>query len=361
MDISRIDKNFSAQTADENGFVFCNVKDAPFVLEGLPWYEANDRDYCRLPKTFTTREVSEGVLFLSRFTAGVCVRFRSDSPELMIRSVTVDGCDCGHMTRACSMGFDSYYRKGGKYLYNKTIMPQPGQDKICALIGVNPERKMFDWIINFPLFGGVRSVEIGLKSGSRLAPARPHKISRPILFYGSSITEGGCASRPGNAYTSMLCRALDAEQINLGFSGSGKGEIAIAEAIASLELSAFVFDYDHNAATIEHLEATHEPFFQAVRKVRPELPVIIMSKCDFPYIAPEAIEVNRRRRDIIRRTWQNAVDAGDKNVYWIDGETLFGTDFRDGCTVDGCHPNDLGFYRMYRKVLPVLKKARAGR
>lgn len=358
MDIYKIDKNFSAQPVDENGFLFRKAQEAPFLLEGLGWYEANGRKLYRLPENLTEKEVNAGALGLSWHTAGVCVRFRSDSPEIMLRATTFDGCDMGHMTRAGSMGFDSYYRyRGSKYLYNKTIMPGPGQCELLAPIGVNPEKKMFEWIINFPLYGGVKSVEIGLKSGSRIAPPKPHKTEKPVLFYGSSITQGGCASRPGNVYTSMLCRAVDAEQINLGFSGSGKGEIAIARAIASLDLAAFVFDYDHNAPDAAHLAATHEPFFKEIRKAHPDLPVIFMSKCNFPYLAAKDIEIHSFRRDIIRQTYQNAVDAGDKNVYFIDGEELFGKDLRDCCTVDGCHPNDFGFYRMYARVLPVLKQA----
>ena len=195
-------------------------------------------------------------------------------------------------------------------------------------------------------------LEIGIPAGYKLEAPTPHKVSKPILFSGSSITQGGCASRPGNQYSSMLCRKLDAPQINLGFSGSGKGEIALAQEIAKLKLSAFVMDYDHNAPDPEHLQKTHEVFFQAIRSVQKDLPVIMMSKCDY---SPTA--ANDLRREIIRTTSLNAVRNGDKHVYYIDGETLFGKNMRDACTVDGCHPNDLGFFRMYKHVLPVLKKA----
>ena len=156
----------------------------------------------------------------------------------------------------------------------------------------------------------------------------------------------------------MLCRKVDAEQINLGFSGSGKGEIAVAEAIAGLNLSAFIMDYDHNAIDAEHLERTHEPFFRVVREAHPGLPIIMMSMCDFrcrDFRNPSG--EYRRRREIIRNTYLHSVNNGDRNVYFIDGETLFGRKMHDACTVDGCHPNDLGFYRMYKHVLPVLKKA----
>ncbi|MBR7120869.1 MAG: hypothetical protein IKC94_01345 [Lentisphaeria bacterium] len=358
MDITGIDKNFSAQTADENGFIFCNVKEPPFSLEGLPWYQENGQCYYRLPKNMTVKDVNEGALSLSYHTSGVCVRFRSDSSQIMIRAKLSNSCDMNHMPRAGSAGFDTFCKMpGGKLLYNCTVKPSPGQVDISEVAGNNPDRKFAEWIINFPLYGGVDSVEIGLKADCRLAPPKAHKVPHPVLFYGSSITQGGCASRPGNAYSSMLCRAVDAEQINLGFSGSAKGETAVAEAIASLELSALVLDYDHNAPDKEHLLATHEPFFKIIRKKQPDLPVLMLSKCDFAYIDQASIDIHSERREIIRQTYQNAVNAGDKHVYFIDGEKLFGTDLRDCCTVDGCHPNDLGFYRMYKCVLPVLKKA----
>lgn len=360
MDISRIDKNFRTGPVDEEGFSFQNVKQPPFSLEGLAWYQENGGAFCRLPKTMTEQEINPGALSLANHTSGVCVRFRSDSPEVKLRATLAYGCDMNHMPRAGSMGFDSFRRAPGEktLLYNCTIQPSAGQTEVLAVIGKNQERRLCDWVIDFPLYGGVENVEIGLKEGSVLLEPKPHKVPHPVLFYGSSITQGGCASRPGNAYSSMLCRKVDAEQINLGFSGSGKGEIAVAKAIAELKLSAFVMDYDHNAASPEFLQATHEPFFRVIREAQPDLPVIFMTMCDlrtFPlhtgkHDAPA-------RREIIRRTWMNAAAAGDRNVYFIDGETLFGRRMHDACTVDGCHPNDLGFYRMYKHVLPVLKAA----
>ena len=358
MDITRIDKNFSPEPMDEHGFLFRDVKLEPFKLEGLAWFQENQREYYRLPKNFTENEVNNWALHLSHHTAGVCVRFRSNSPEIMIRAELVYSTDMNHMPRAGSAGFDSYRKApDGELLYNFTVQPSPGQKNILAKCGHNPGGQLCEWIVNFPLYGGVAKVEIGLKEDCMIMPPLPHKVVKPVLFYGSSITQGGCASRPGNAYTSMLCREVDAEQINLGFSGSGRGEIAVAKAIARLELSAFVLDYDYNAPNPEHLEKTHEPFFRAVREANPELPVIIISSCDFRmHSFRDSESVMRLRREIIRKTYLHAVETGDRNVYFIDGETLFGRKMHDACTVDGCHPNDLGFYRMYKHILPVLKR-----
>ena len=171
------------------------------------------------------------------------------------------------------------------------------------------------------------------------------------MFYGSSITQGGCASKAGSAYTTILCRRLDAAQINLGFSGNARGEERMARHIASLPMRLFVMDYDHNAPTPEHLEKTHESFFRIIREAQPDLPVMIISRPSFD-VNPEE---NAVRRDVIRKTCEHALAAGDRHVAFVDGETLYGQADRDLCAVDGTHPNDLGFWRMAEALEPILR------
>ena len=185
-------------------------------------------------------------------------------------------------------------------------------------------------------------------------PASPHRVGKPILFYGSSITQGGCASRPSNCHCALISRWLDAQQINLGFSGNAKGEAFIAEAIAKLSLSCFVMDYDHNAPTAEHLQNTHEAFFQIIRKAQPKLPVVFVSR---PYGDTGDYENAAKRRDIILNTYLNAKNNGDRYVYFVDGMSFFDEIDREAGTVDLLHPNDLGFYLMAKQIVPVVKEA----
>lgn len=135
---------------------------------------------------------------------------------------------------------------------------------------------------------------------------------------------------------------LDCDYINLGFSGSARGEQLIADYIAGLDMSVFVCDYDHNTPNPKHLSNTHMKLYETVRKANPELPVIFVSKPDFENGEEESIQ----RRSIVFNTYMQALGKGDKNVYYIDGKSLFGSQGRDSCTVDSCHPNDLGFMRM---------------
>ncbi len=349
-DISKIDKNFQAAVVDNQETIYLNISQKPFVFEGLAW---DNQNFYRLPKHFTPKEINDGALELAHHTAGCCVRFKSDSKFIALRAKLIHSCDMNHMTRCGSAGFDLYIKnRDGKFAFVKAA--QPNRDEVDFERMVLPESPsgMNEYILNFPLYGGVEKVEIGVSPNSKMGSPSPHKITKPILFYGSSITQGGCASRPGNAYTSMLCRKLDAPQINLGFSGCGKGEEKVAETIAELDLSCFVMDYDHNAPTLEHLEATHEKFFKIIRAKQPTLPILMLSKCDF---YPDR-ERNIERREVIKKTYRNAIADGDKYVEFLDGELLWGATDRDACTVDGCHPNDLGFYRMAETIYPILKE-----
>ncbi|PKM61387.1 MAG: hypothetical protein CVU97_07235, partial [Firmicutes bacterium HGW-Firmicutes-21] len=178
-------------------------------------------------------------------------------------------------------------------------------------------------------------------------------VEKPIAFYGSSITQGGCVSRPGNMYAHIVCRALDADCINLGFSGSAMGEQSVAEYLAAREMSAFVMDYDYNSPTVESLEQTHSAFFDTVRRSHPVLPIILVTH---PYYAAET-NGDALRKNVVKATYKNALAKGDKNVYFVDSESFFPSEMRDLYSVDNLHPNDLGQFMMAKTILPVLQNA----
>ena len=194
--------------------------------------------------------------------------------------------------------------------------------------------------INFPHYCDVLSLEIGLEKDSTLKPASGYRPMKPMVYYGSSITQGACASRPGNTYENRIIRELGIDYINLGFSGSARGEDTMAEYIANLDMSVFVYDYDYNAPTVEHLQQTHEKMFRTIRAKHPDLPVIMLTRPKFRLNAEE-----EEKRAIVKQTYENALASGDQNVYFIDGPTLMQYAEND-CAVDGAHPNDLGFYSM---------------
>ena len=350
-DMSKVDGNFKVENVEGIGVLYYNALETPFSVEGFAWRKDGEKLY-RIPKQTASNPNLKNVAGLANHTAGGAVRFQTDSRNIALRYKLKDTTDMPHMTRSGACGFDVIISPpGDQDSYLKTVHPPrraiSEYSKEQVKIAQFQQRRMRQFTIWLPLYGGVESLEVGIEKGAKILAPMPHKIKKPVLFYGSSITQGGCASRPANAYTTMLCRELDAEQINLGFSGNAKGEIEIARDIASLNLAAFVFDYDYNAPTPEHLEKTHEPFFLEIRKKHPNLPIIILSRCS---------NMTDRRRDIVKQTYLNAVARGDKNVSFIDGAELFGTTDKKYPTVDGCHPNDLGFYLMFQRILPTLKE-----
>ena len=217
---------------------------------------------------------------------------------------------------------------------------------------VELDGQMHDIMINYPLYNDVEAVSIGLSKDATVLPMGEYYIKTPVVFYGSSITQGGCASRPGISYEAILSREMDFDYVNLGFSGAAYGEPQIAEYIAKMRMSCFVLDYDHNAPDIVHLEATHEPFYRIIRKYQPHLPIVISSAPNARIAEPEW----ENRRSLIRENYNRFTSEGDKNLWYVDGNTLWGKDGWDNCTVDACHPNDLGFWRMARAFAPVLKE-----
>ena len=239
--------------------------------------------------------------------------------------------------------------------FRKTAIPGPGVKEFSSLLYTGPQGEMREFTLNLPLYNGIRSIRVGLAPKSEVVAPTPFAVERPILFYGSSITQGGCASRPGNAYTHILARWFDANLINYGFSGSARAEQEMARLVARIPQSVFVYDYDHNAPNVDHLAATHAPFFATLRAAQPQLPVVMVSRPDFDGNLADS----RARRDIVRLTYEQAKAAGDARVFFVDGETLFGASDRDPCTVDGCHPNDLGFMRMAETIRPTLAQALA--
>ena len=353
--IEDIDSNFRAPEMSGTKYDFIEITEAPLQLNGFAWLE-NERKFCRLPQNVIEKdsELNDGAKTLSHHSSGAAIRFATNSSSIAIRAELIHSEIMPHMPLSGEAGFDLYIKKNGEMSFHRNIKPLPTKANFAE--GVLAEKlpgEMKECIVYLPLYNGIKKMTIGFDPGSEIQAPEPFAFPHPVLFYGSSITQGGCASRPGNAYTHFLTRWLNADLINLGFSGSGRGEEIVARTIASLKLSAFVMDYDHNAPDIEHLENTHEKFFRIIREKQPELPVLMISKCDFD---PAPVE-NKARREIIRKTYDNAVAAGDKNVYFVDGETLFGKTDRSACTVDGCHPNDIGFLRMAENILPTLKKA----
>ena len=347
MNPETFDKNFTVTVPDIGQTAFFDVTQPPFSVHGLL---RDAEGYYRLPHEIAAA-TGEGVQWLNLNTAGGRVRFQTDADRVVLRAAMRAVSKMPHFAITGSAGFDLY----ADNVYRGTFVPPMDVETGYTSELFIGEGGMREITIHFPLYSGVTKLELGFPAGCTLKAASAYRTAAPVVCHGSSITQGGCASRPGNAYQNILSRLLSCDHVNLGFSGNAKGEKCMAAYIAGLSMSAFVLDYDHNAPDPAHLEATHAAFFKTVREKNPALPVFLLSR---PQPNPNGEEL--LRRDIVKRTWETAVQSGDRNVWFIDGTEILRLFGGDSGTVDNCHPNDLGFYCMAKALEPGLKAVLRG-
>lgn len=326
-----------------------SIFDSPVRVYGVPLFEKN-RLLERFPEELRKSLCEEGsqLWHITTRTVGARAAFRTDSEKIRIEmKVKTLEHDVGMSRFSCSSA--AVYTGYGDALTFRGLAV-PGFDDMLGDIEFVNKDGLTDVMIFFPRNEIVEDIKIFLDDGAEILPPTPYKYEKPVIFFGSSITEGGHASLITNPYTALLSRWLSFDYYNFGLSGNCRGQLEIADFICSLEPSVFVYDYDHNAPSAKHLEETHEPFFKRIREKLPDLPVVMMSAPNYEHM-PEA----DKRREIIRKTYENARSSGDENVYFVDGKDFFGDEERQFCTTDTTHPNDYGFHKMARVIEPVLK------
>jgi lysophospholipase L1-like esterase len=213
---------------------------------------------------------------------------------------------------------------------------------------------MRDITIYLALYSPVKVLEIGLDENAAVEFASPFAAAAPVVFYGTSITQGGCASRSGMSYQAILGRQLNLNHINLGFSGNGKGEAAVARAVAEIDAAAFVLDFAQNNTDVDSLAQVYDPFIGILRERHADTPVVAITPI---YAASEATgsRRNEQMRALIRKVVSRRIAAGDTHLQLVEGTDLLGPSRGDGL-VDGTHPNDLGFQWMAEGLAERLRK-----
>ena len=199
-------------------------------------------------------------------------------------------------------------------------------------------------------FADILEVYIGVEEHAEVQKGKAYQNEKPIVFYGSSITQGACVSRPGNMYQNILSQKLNFDYVNLGFSGSALAEDSIIDYISQMDMQMLIFDYDHNAPTPEYLEKTHYKALEKIRSVQKDIPIFILTR---PNISGGVEEVESRRY-IIYKSYQTLCSNGDQNVYFVDGRKAFHSLNKNMMTIDGIHPNDFGFYCIARELERVM-------
>lgn len=313
-------------------------------LEGRGWTETKT-PYDRLPAA-AEGKVPAPVWGLSLNSAGMCVRFVTDATAIqahwVLRSKTLA---MNHMPATGVSGLDLYTRTPDRgWRWVAVGRPESTDNTVTLTSGLPAGEREF--MLYLPLYNGVVSVKLGLAKDARIgrAPARPAERSRPVLFYGTSITQGGCASRPGMVHTAILGRRLGVPVINLGFSGSGRMEAVMGEFMAQLDPSVYVLECVPNMGAAEITERV-EPFVRTVRQAHPDTPILLVEDRTYAnaYINPAQRSRNDTSRAAYKAAYERLLAAGVSGLYYLGGEDLIGADSE--ATVDGSHPTDLGFVR----------------
>lgn len=319
-----------------NSPVYLDVKNAPFRLYGF------DNGFERVPAEIA-KATSESVERLARTSAGGRVRFRTNSDYIVVHG-DFDYTENGTTWPiAAQAGFDIYFTENGKQKFRGVFGGSKPTGQNYSENRLRFTNEMKDVTIYFPVVTAFTNMYIGLHEGCVLEEMENYKYETPVVFYGSSIVHGVGAGRASTPYPSIISRRLDCNFRNLGFGGAAKAEKPIMEYIAGLDMSVFVYDYDHNAPTYEHLEKTHYEGYKIFRAKQPTTPVIMASRVDIDCCNRAE---NERWRALIKSNYERAKVEGDENIYFIDGEEIYPTELRDDCTCDGCHPNDMGYRYM---------------
>lgn len=339
--------------ADDKGLLWYDVK--PLRLEGQGWTDVK-APFDRLPAK-AEKLVKPAVWGLSRHSAGLAVRFITDSQSIQAKwTVTSENLAMPHMPATGVSGLDLYARdSNGKWSWVANGRPS-AKTSTAVLAGSLPAGER-EYMLYLPLYNGTASVELGLPKTAKLKKAEERK--KPVVFYGTSITQGGCASRPGMVHTAILGRRFDVPVINLGFSGNGKLDPEMGDLLAEIDASVYVLDCLPNLTPQLTAERT-EPFVKALRKARPETPIVMVEDRNYANSAwhPGSKAANDGNHAAHRKAYDALVAAGVKGLHYLPGDALIGTDGEG--TVDGSHPTDLGFLRqadaMAEVLAPLLKK-----
>lgn len=322
-------------------------------IEGQGWTQTK-ADYDRLPAR-AEGKVRKPVWDLSRHSAGMAVRFVTDAAAIHARwALTSPRLAMPHMAATGVSGLDLYVRDDtGQWRWLACAQPTKQTNTVKLVSGIPSGERTY--MLYLPLYNGVSSVEIGIPKDGFLAAARPRPeaLRKPIVFYGTSITHGACASRPGMVHTAILGRRFDRPVINLGFSGNGRLETEVVEFIAEIDAAVYVIDCLPNVSA-EQVTARTSPCVEILRAAHPKTPILLVEDRSYAnaHLLIGRRERNETSRRALRKVYEELEAAGDRHLYYLQGEHLLGDDSEG--TVDSSHPTDLGFMRQASAFAEVL-------
>jgi hypothetical protein len=323
-------------------------------VEGRAWPdEARSRWFDRFPSA-AEAQVTKAVWGLSRDSAGMMVRFKTDATAIWAHYVLrTDRLAMPHMPATGVSGVDLYARdERGRWRWVNCTRPDKKEVRQAIVSDLAPGLR--EYAAYLPLYNGLESLEIGVPKGAKFVGLAPR--AKPIVFYGTSITHGACASRPGMVHTAILGRRFDCPVVNLGFSGNGRMDAAVGAYMAQIDAAAYVIDCSPNMGPND-IRNKCPALVKQLRAAHPATPIILVEDRRFTnsWIRPERQKFHTENHAALRESFEALTKQGVAKLYYVFGDPLLGDD-ADGAT-DGSHPNDLGFVRQADVFEPVLRKA----
>jgi lysophospholipase L1-like esterase len=320
-------------------------------IEGKGWSDTK-RYLDRLPGK-AEGVVREPVWELSRHSAGMCGRFMTDAPSIHVRyELLKERLAMSHMPATGARGLD-LYAQDAQGIDRWVAVVRPESQTVEKTLAKDLAPGMRRYSLYLPLYNGVEKLEIGVGKGESFEPVPP-RDEKPLVFYGTSILHGACASRPGMAFPAILGRRLRRPVLNLGFSGNGRMELEVGALLAELDPCAYAIDClpNMNKETVSERAA---PLVRQLRQARPKTPILLVEDRSFtntPFF-PARKEHHRQSREALTQAFRELTESGVEDLYYLDGDHLLGLDGE--AATDGSHPNDLGMMRYADAYEPVLR------
>jgi len=312
-----------------------------------------EKNYARFPQEYE-HKLRKDVWDLGQNSTGISIRFRTNASEITVRWTLLEDNSMDHMAFTGIKGVDLYARVDNKWKYVNTARVK---GKVNEFTLVKTSEAIYrEYLLNLPLYDGIDSLSIGVNSSAEIGlPAEKYLIDKkPVVYYGSSIAQGGCTSRPGMAFTNILERAMDRSFINMGFSGSGTFDIPVGEAMSEIDAALYVIDCNPNTKT-DLIYERAVALVKLLKEKRPAVPVLLVE--GFYYVSgfgdPQESDQAKKNAEL-QRAFNTLKKSGLKQIYYKKGDGMIGNDSEG--TVDGVHPNDLGMMRIAESLEPAIKK-----
>lgn len=313
----------------------------------------SEKTYARFPAKYENT-LREEVWSLGQNSAGISIRFRTNSPFIAVRWSVKNDVVMDHMPFTGIKGVDLYSLVEGKWKYVNTGRVTGKSNEYMMVRGAGESYR--EYLLNLPLYDGADTVSIGISTNSSITVPIDKRLTskKPVVYYGTSIAQGGCASRPGLLFTNILARSMDRPFVNMGFSGNGTLDLSVGDALCESDAALFVIDCNQNTRK----ELIYDRAVKLVMKLhreRPEVPILLVEA--YPYnngFANPSETENAKRNIELKKAYESLKNAGIKNLHYRKGDDLIGFDYEG--TVDGVHPNDIGMMRIAKALEPTIRK-----